>query len=488
MAERVAQEEDPAGEPADGGELSLTLEELAEVTGVPPRTIRFYQAEKLLQKPERDRKDARVARYGTHHVERLRLVGELRDRGLKLPAIRTLLQEGDASTRVADWLGLDATLRGSFGPDEPRLMSRRELAPLLEGTPPGTQGHFEEAGLLVRQGDSWLVPAPALLDIAVRLVADGVDIDLVLQAGVGGGRLHGAALAAAQAQGVHVTLASGRSYPSMRRWATELGITAPLVTYQGAEVVDPQTHRTLLQRSFSRVLVPELRDFARHHDLSLTLYADGRIYVENKRESDAFYDQWFGLPFRIVPDLAEAAQAEPIKFLIIGQGPDLDALRPLVERRFGERMQIVRSHAYFLEGLALGADKGAALAWVADQLGVHREETMAVGDSGNDIAMVAWAGVGTDRYAYDMVTSYETMRACKPHPAFFSRVLAELGREPHECLMVGDSISSDMPAAKLGIKTFWIDRARGGSYDGADGRGSLSDLYHLLKSGAIHEL
>jgi len=202
------------------------------------------------------------------------------------------------------------------------------------------------------------------------------------------------ALAAAQAQGVHVTLASGRSYPSMRRWATELGITAPLVTYQGAEVVDPQTHRTLLQRSFSRVLVPELRDFARHHDLSLTLYADGRIYVENKRESDAFYDQWFGLPFRIVPDLAEAAQAEPIKFLIIGQGPDLDALRPLVERRFGERMQIVRSHAYFLEGLALGADKGAALAWVADQLGVHREETMAVGDSGNDIAMVAWAGVG----------------------------------------------------------------------------------------------
>lgn len=103
-------------------------------------------------------------------------------------------------------------------------------------------------------------------------------------------------------------------------------------------------------------------------------------------------------------------------------------------------------------------------------------------------ARLAWAGVGTDRYAYDMVTSYETMRACKPHPAFFSRVLAELGREPHECLMVGDSISSDMPAAKLGIKTFWIDRARGGSYDGADGRGSLSDLYHLLKSGAIHEL
>lgn len=173
------------GDPVDEGDEDglMTLEQLADLSGVPARTIRFYQAEKLLQKPERDRKDARMARYGSHHLERLRLVGELRDRGLKLPAIRTLLQEGDASTRVSDWLGLDATLRGSFGPDAPRLMSRSELAQLLAATPPGTQGHLEDAGLLRRQGDAWLVPGPALLDLAVRLIADGVDVDLVLSAG-----------------------------------------------------------------------------------------------------------------------------------------------------------------------------------------------------------------------------------------------------------------------------------------------------------------
>lgn len=176
-------DEDVAGDADATDDGSLSLEELAELSGVPPRTIRFYQAEKLLQKPDRDRKDARLARYGPHHVERLRLVGELRDRGLKLPAIRNLLQEGDASTRVADWLGLDETLRGSFGPDAPRLMSKQELAQLLEPTPPGTQGHLEDAGLLGRQGDAWLVPGPALLDIAVRLIAEGVEVDLVLQAG-----------------------------------------------------------------------------------------------------------------------------------------------------------------------------------------------------------------------------------------------------------------------------------------------------------------
>lgn len=161
----------------------MSLEELAELTGVAPRTIRFYQTKKLLQPPSKDPKDARLARYGAEHAERLRLIGELHDRGLKLPAIKNLLEEGDASTRIADWLGLDDSLRGSWRNDAPRLVDREELAKLLAPTPPGTQGFLEDAGLVVRQGNAWLISDPSLLDLTVRLVADGVRIDLVLEAG-----------------------------------------------------------------------------------------------------------------------------------------------------------------------------------------------------------------------------------------------------------------------------------------------------------------
>lgn len=165
------------------GSPAWSLEELAERTGVPPRTIRYYQAEKLLQKPERDRHDARVARYGEDHAERLRLIGELRDRGLKLPAIRTLLHEGDATTRVADWLGLDASLRGAWGQEAPVLVDRAELARLVAETPAGTQVHLEDAGLITRQGGAWLIPSPNLVELCLRLVRDGVRIDLVIEAG-----------------------------------------------------------------------------------------------------------------------------------------------------------------------------------------------------------------------------------------------------------------------------------------------------------------
>jgi DNA-binding transcriptional MerR regulator len=166
------------GDPRAG----MSLEELAGATGIPARTIRYYQAQKLLQKPNRDRKDARVARYTDEHVERLRLVAELRDRGLKLPAIRGLLEEGDSPTRVADWLGLDASLRGSWGHDEPRIVSPSELAQLLDGTPPGTQGLLEDAGIVSRQGHAWLLPSEPLLNVAAGLVRTGVDVDIVIDA------------------------------------------------------------------------------------------------------------------------------------------------------------------------------------------------------------------------------------------------------------------------------------------------------------------
>ena len=201
-------------------------------------------------------------------------------------------------------------------------------------------------------------------------------------------------LGAARDRGIQLTLASGRSYASMRRWIEELDIVTPVISYQGAAVTDPLTHRCLYQHTFPLGLVVELAAFARERQLSLTLYANDVIYVERKMHPDSFYDAWFGLPYRVVGDLPTALPAPAAKFIIIGEGEDLDHLQPEVEHLFGQRMQIMRSHRLFLEGLALGVTKGTALEWLAGQLGIARQDTMAIGDSGNDEAMIAWAGMG----------------------------------------------------------------------------------------------
>ena len=203
------------------------------------------------------------------------------------------------------------------------------------------------------------------------------------------------AIEAVRQAGIKFTLASGRSYQSMRTWSDDLAIDVPLISYQGALITDPSTRQPIYSKVFPMELVRDVCAFCQQRHLSLTLYAQDEIYVADKRQSDDFYEAWFGLPWHVVQgDLAESLPCAPIKFIIIGSQSELDAVEPELEAELGERMEILRSHAYFLEGLALGVNKGTALAWLAERLGVAQQETMAIGDNGNDIAMLEWAGCG----------------------------------------------------------------------------------------------
>ncbi|MHB9032532.1 MAG: HAD family hydrolase [Anaerolineae bacterium] len=103
-------------------------------------------------------------------------------------------------------------------------------------------------------------------------------------------------------------------------------------------------------------------------------------------------------------------------------------------------------------------------------------------------ARLSWAGVGADEFHYAMITSFDTMRASKPHPLFFKDVLAKIKRNADECCMVGDSLEADMPARKFGLHTFWVQRdpARLAEKAAVDARGNLDDLVTWLKSGGCN--
>ncbi|HHX55014.1 MAG TPA: HAD-IIB family hydrolase, partial [Clostridiales bacterium] len=55
---------------------------------------------------------------------------------------------------------------------------------------------------------------------------------------------------------------------------------------------------------------------------------------------------------------------------------------------------ILRSAPIFLEFLDKGVNKGVGLSLIAQHLGIRQEEIIAVGDAGNDIAMIKYAGLG----------------------------------------------------------------------------------------------
>lgn len=67
---------------------------------------------------------------------------------------------------------------------------------------------------------------------------------------------------------------------------------------------------------------------------------------------------------------------------------------------------------------------------------------------------VRWAGV--DLKDFELYTTYENSRYCKPNPAYYRDILNELGVRGEDCLMVGNDVGDDMIARSLGMQVFLL--------------------------------
>jgi DNA-binding transcriptional MerR regulator len=160
---------------ADPERAEYTIDELASVARVPSRTIRFYQSRGGLMPPE---KRGRVAYYGRAHLERLKLIAQLQDRGLRIDAIRDLLVSIDrGELDLAEWLGVEQQMQAPWTNDRARTMTEDELYDLCATRRLGLLAELVRMRMVERHGDVYFVPSPALVTIAMKLEAVGIDLD-----------------------------------------------------------------------------------------------------------------------------------------------------------------------------------------------------------------------------------------------------------------------------------------------------------------------
>jgi hypothetical protein len=230
-------------------------------------------------------------------------------------------------------------------------------------------------------------PALVALDLDDTLLDPNLDIPPVNQA----------AVRRVLDDGVPVILASGRTIDSMRRYARILdmeGRNLPIICVNGAEVRDVDSDEILRRIALTphacRIALAVLDDLG----LAAQAYEDGIIIVSRMNEYSAEDRRLTGMDIRLADGTAELAALPRSKLIATGEPAYLASILEQARRRLTGIATVLISKPSFLEILPPGADKAVALAWVAERLKVPRERVMAMGDAGNDLGMISWAGFG----------------------------------------------------------------------------------------------
>src|SRR5215213_989780 len=104
-------------------EAALTIDALAQRTGMTVRNLRAHQSRGLLPPPD---VRGRTGYYGPEHTARVELIKELQADGFNLEAIRRLIENAGGST--ADVLRFTRTARAAFDDEEPEVSTIADLA------------------------------------------------------------------------------------------------------------------------------------------------------------------------------------------------------------------------------------------------------------------------------------------------------------------------------------------------------------------------
>ena len=208
-----------------------------------------------------------------------------------------------------------------------------------------------------------------------------------------------AALLKVQHMGVRIVLASGRPTYGLIPLARALELDhfgGFIVSYNGCQIIKAENGEILFERRINPEMIPYLEKKARKNGFSIFTYHDDTLLTN---DADNLYirreAQLNNLKIILEEEFSTAIDFAPCKCVLVSD--DEEALNGLEEhwkKRLAGALDVFPSEPYFLEVVPCGIDKANTLGALMDQLGVTREEVIAIGDGVADVTMLQLAGIG----------------------------------------------------------------------------------------------
>ncbi|MDO5411786.1 MAG: Cof-type HAD-IIB family hydrolase [Lachnospiraceae bacterium] len=208
---------------------------------------------------------------------------------------------------------------------------------------------------------------------------------------------------AAESEGVHIVIATGRPYSGIKKILEWLPYVRYAVLSNGAVVLDVKTGEKIAEHRIDVKDALEFYDYAVSKNLSVDFFDKGeRIVAADWKEVVAQMDESDGTKNLLLSNcifsndqrahLASLPGVEKISIRFLKE-QDQAALYEKVQKHFPQ-LKICASLATNIEATCRNVTKATGMQELALNLGISMESVMAFGDNGNDREMLEEAGIG----------------------------------------------------------------------------------------------
>lgn len=200
-------------------------------------------------------------------------------------------------------------------------------------------------------------------------------------------------------KGIELVLASARAPKAMDFLATELGLSSPMVCFNGSLIIQKKAGHfvdlySLPLKAHDLAILYELIS-SQFAEISFNIYAKDQWLVDKK----GYWERQEAKITTIMPRIIDFEDYikgnKPVnKILCMGKENEIDRLQDRIQGLALPSISVNKSKSTYLEIVHKEVSKLRALQLLTEKRSLSMVNTLAIGDNYNDLPMIQHAGIG----------------------------------------------------------------------------------------------
>lgn len=199
----------------------------------------------------------------------------------------------------------------------------------------------------------------------------------------------------AVARGMIFSICTGRPIQGVTRYQEQLGIRGPVITYNGAMILDSATGKVLYKQELEAGDARKILEAGLKYDTTMCIWSGNKLYGNKLNDRIHEYSQATKVTPILMPPVGELLAQGITKILWYDDISKIQQIeKELRETAQFHNVTFCTSKPFYLEFFSSKVSKAAAIDRIGELYGFTSEQTIAIGDGFNDLSMIRHAALG----------------------------------------------------------------------------------------------